>query len=60
MTALQEALQYQMIGKGFSFVEIVGICPPGWKMTPPEAVTYLTDKVLAEHPLGLRKRSTTR
>jgi 2-oxoglutarate ferredoxin oxidoreductase subunit beta len=60
MTALQEALQYQMIGKGFSFVEIVGICPPGWKMTPVEAATYLTDKVLAEHPLGLRKRSTTR
>jgi 2-oxoglutarate ferredoxin oxidoreductase subunit beta len=60
LTAIEEALQYQMIGKGFSFVEILGICPPGWKMTPLEANQYLNDKVLAEHPLGLRKRSTTR
>ncbi|MBC7543843.1 MAG: 2-oxoglutarate oxidoreductase [Candidatus Sericytochromatia bacterium] len=60
VTAVQEALHYQMIGKGFSFVEIMGICPPGWNQTPQEATEYLKDKVLAEHPLGLRKRSTTR
>lgn len=60
VAAIDEALQYQMIGKGFSCVEILGICPPGWKMTPAEASQYLSDKVVAEHPLGLRKRSTTR
>ncbi len=60
VTAIQEALHYQMIGKGFSFVEVMGICPPGWNQTPVEANEFLHDKVLAEHPLGLRKRSTTR
>jgi 2-oxoglutarate ferredoxin oxidoreductase subunit beta len=60
LTAIQEALHYQMIGKGFSFVEVMGICPPGWNQTPTEATDFLKEKVLAEHPLGLRKRSTTR
>lgn len=58
--AIAEALNYQMIGKGFSFVEIMGICPPGWDLTPTAANQYLHDKILADQPLGLRKRSTTR
>src|SRR5690606_33795075 len=58
--ALAEALNYQMIGKGFSFVEIMGICPPGWQMSPADATQFLHDKILADQPLGLRKRSTTR
>ncbi|MDD5718862.1 MAG: 2-oxoacid:acceptor oxidoreductase family protein [Candidatus Krumholzibacteria bacterium] len=53
--AIRKALQIQIEGKGYSFVEILAPCPTGWKMDPPEARDHLT-KVMEEiFPLGVYK-----
>lgn len=49
---IKAALQSQMDGLGFSFVEFVSACPVGWRMTPEEALTYIDEKITSELPLG--------
>jgi 2-oxoisovalerate ferredoxin oxidoreductase beta subunit len=52
--AIRKALQIQVDGKGYSFVEILAPCPTGWKMDPPEAREHL--KEMEEvFPLGVFK-----
>ena len=40
---IREAIQNQIEGKGFSFVEILSPCPISWKMTPTEARTWMAE-----------------
>ena len=50
--AVKKALQYQMDGKGFSFVEFVSNCPTNWGLTPLETLDFIKEKMLPEYPLG--------
>ena len=50
--AVKKALEYQMEGKGFSFVEFVSNCPTNWGMSPLETLDYIKEKMLPEFPLG--------
>ena len=57
---LKEAYDYQLEGKGLSFVEILALCPTYWAMTPLEARQWLIEKVIVQYPLGLYKRTVAK
>lgn len=58
--AVRKALQLQMENKGFSLVEVLSVCPSGWKMTPTQSKQWLTDYLVKQFPLGVyRDRSDT-
>ena len=50
--AIRKAFEYQQLGKGTSFVEIVSNCNSGWKMTPVQSVHWLDENMLPVYPLG--------
>ncbi len=51
--AVKKAFEYQLAGKGFSFVEFVSNCPTNWGLSPLKSIEYLNDVVLKEYPLGI-------
>ena len=38
--------------KGLSFVEVVGTCNSGWKMSPVDANKWMHEHMFAKYPLG--------
>jgi 2-oxoglutarate/2-oxoacid ferredoxin oxidoreductase subunit beta len=52
---ITKALQVQQRGEGFSFVEILTMCPTGWFIETQEAPDYLTDNLAAVHSIGVLK-----
>lgn len=52
---IKKAIQNQLAGKGFSFVEILSNCPTNWGISPIETLTYIEEKTIAEFPLGVFK-----
>jgi 2-oxoglutarate ferredoxin oxidoreductase subunit beta len=52
---IKKALERQVEGKGYSFIEIISMCPTNWKMTPVNCVKYIDETVLKEYPLGVLK-----
>ena len=50
--AVKKAFQYQLEGKGFSFVEFVSNCPTNWGMSPLESLDHVHNVVMKEFPLG--------
>ena len=50
--AVKKAFQYQLKGKGFSFVEFVSNCPTNWGMSPLESFDHVHNVVMKEFPLG--------
>ena len=50
--AVKKAFQYQLDGKGFSFVEFVSNCPTNWGMSPLESLDHVHNVILKEFPLG--------
>jgi len=53
--AIRKALQNQIEGKGYSFVEILSPCPTGWKMDPTDAREHLVTVMEEVFPLGVFK-----
>jgi len=53
--AIKKAFQYQMEGKGFSMVEILGTCCIGWNKTPVESMGFVKDVMMPYFPLGVYK-----
>jgi 2-oxoisovalerate ferredoxin oxidoreductase beta subunit len=53
--AIRRAIQNQIEGRGFSFVEVLSSCPTNWKMTPQEAVNFLEKQMTPVFPLGVFK-----
>ena len=41
-----------MMKKGTSFVEVVGTCNSGWKMTPVKANKWMEENMFPFYPLG--------
>ncbi len=50
--AVRKALEYQLAGKGFSFVEFVSNCTTNWGMSPEKTLEFIKEKMLPEFPLG--------
>ena len=55
---LRSALQAQADGLGFSFVEILTMCPTGWFLQTGEAPDYLQDTLQGFHKVGIIKDQT--
>lgn len=49
---VKTALQKQIGGLGFSFVEILSMCPSVWHMTPAESLKFISNEMIPEFPLG--------
>ena len=52
---VKKALQNQIDGRGYSFVELLSNCPTNWKMTPPETLKFITSSVLKYFVPGVYK-----
>ena len=55
--AIREAIQNQVDGKGFSFVEVLSPCPISWKMSPTEARQWMVESFEPIFPLGNLRRT---
>ncbi len=57
---LLRALEVQVQRAGFSFVEILTMCPTGWFVETDEAPAYLADNLAAVHVPGVLKDTAGR
>jgi 2-oxoglutarate ferredoxin oxidoreductase subunit beta len=51
----QRAFELQMAGAGFTFVEVLTMCPTGWFLETVDAPAYLNDSLAATYRLGVVK-----
>src|SRR5215471_14232586 len=49
---VRRALELQKEGAGFTFVEVLTMCPAGWFVSTPEGTDYLEDVLVAQYGLG--------
>lgn len=50
--AVEKAIDVQVAGLGFGFVEILSTCPTNWGMTPVESLEWLKNNMIPYYPLG--------
>ncbi len=50
--AIRKALENQLAGKGYSFVEVLSMCPTGWSMKPAQAARWVEEAMIPYYPLG--------
>ncbi len=53
---LRDAFTAQLEGKGFSFVEILTMCPTDWYVTPAETPAWVEENFLGTYPLKVLKQ----
>ncbi len=56
--AVRNAIKCQIDGKGFSMVEILAMCPSGWKAAPEDGPKWIEEKMLGYFKLGNYKDLT--
>jgi len=56
--AIKKAIQLQVEGRGFSFVEVLAECPTHLKLTPVETEKWVKEQMLPRFPLGVKKDVT--
>ena len=56
--AIKKAFTLQREGAGFTFVEVLSICPTNWGMAPLQAVDWLKEHMIPYYPLGVVKDSS--
>ena len=56
--SIKRALENQVRGLGFSFIEILSPCPTIWKMQPVEAQRWVTEVMEKTFPLGVYRDRT--
>lgn len=49
---IRKAIENQVHGKGYSFVEVLSMCPTNWGMSSPQATDWLEEAMIAYYPLG--------
>ncbi|MBN1799250.1 MAG: 2-oxoglutarate oxidoreductase [Spirochaetales bacterium] len=55
--AIKKGLSNQIKGKGYSFIEVLSMCPTGWGMKPQAAVEWIETHMVPYYALGnLRDR----
>jgi 2-oxoglutarate/2-oxoacid ferredoxin oxidoreductase subunit beta len=52
---IRRAFDLQMADKGFTYVELLTMCPTGWIMEPVEAIDYIEDTLSKIYELGIIK-----
>ena len=57
-TAIKQAFQHQIDGKGCSRVEVVSACPTNWGMTPQKALEWVESDMLPYYPIGVYEDRT--
>ncbi len=50
--SIKKAIQVQIEGKGFGFVEVISTCPTNWGLKPTEAIKWLEENMIPYYPLG--------
>ena len=50
--AIKKAIQNQMDDKGYSFVEVLSMCPTNWGVEPQKAADWVRDVMEPYYPLG--------
>lgn len=50
--AIKTAFEAQLMGLGFSIVELLSTCPTNWRMTPIDACDWVRDSMIPYYPLG--------
>jgi 2-oxoisovalerate ferredoxin oxidoreductase beta subunit len=53
--AVKKALQLQMEGRGYTFVEVLAECPTHLKVTPDKAEKWVKENMVPVFPLGVKK-----
>lgn len=53
--AIKKAIQLQVEGRGFAFVEVLAECPTHLKLTPLEAEEWVKSNMVPIFPLGVKK-----
>jgi 2-oxoisovalerate ferredoxin oxidoreductase beta subunit len=53
--AIKKALELQVSGRGFGFVEILSECPTHWGMTSLESEAHVKNVLAKEYPIGVHK-----
>ena len=53
---LRRALENQLDGRGFSFVEALSTCPTNWRTGPDETWRFLEEDMAAHFPVGEFRR----
>ncbi len=53
--AIKKALQHQIDGRGYSFVEVLAECPTHLKMNPEAAEKWVKECMVPVFPLGVKK-----
>lgn len=56
--AIKKAFITQEQKLGFSLVEVLATCPTNWKLSPPDANTWLEEEMMPFYPLGVFKDTT--
>jgi 2-oxoisovalerate ferredoxin oxidoreductase beta subunit len=56
--AIRRALELQVQGRGFTFVEVLAECPTHLKLTPAESEKWVREQMLPVFPLGVKKDTT--
>ena len=51
--AIKKAFEYQMAGRGYTIVEVVGTCSTNWGMTPQASFEWMRENMLPYYPLGV-------
>ncbi len=53
--AVRQALQNAKEHKGFQFVEVLSMCPSGWKQEPVDCLKWIEENMMPVYPLGTLK-----
>ncbi|MGI5838955.1 MAG: thiamine pyrophosphate-dependent enzyme [bacterium] len=51
-TYIKKAIQAQMDGHGYNFVELLSTCPTNWGLSPVEALARVEKEMIPYYPLG--------
>ncbi|MDF2675512.1 MAG: 2-oxoglutarate oxidoreductase [Clostridiales bacterium] len=57
--AIKKAFELQIKGAGFTFIEVLSICPTNWGLSPLESMDWLRENMIPYYPLGIKKDITT-
>lgn len=49
--AIKKAFEYQLAGKGFTFIEVLSSCPTYWKMTPKSSMDHIGSVIKEVFPI---------
>lgn len=51
--AIKKGLQYQIDGAGYSFIEVLSMCPTNWGVSPLQAAVWVKESMVPYYQLGV-------